>query len=209
MAEIMQSESGKRRGKKRRSVRAAGRIDMTPMVDLAALLLTFFMLTTAFTKFKVMEVSMPKDPEQVTDQTPWPPTTMTVLIDAPKEKIYYYFGKFEDVSRLKSVSLSSTGLRKLLFDRNNQVNEQMKALQGEFNQGRLSEDALKDRIDALYADKTKAFPVLIKTGEKARYETVVDVIDELNITNVKQYAIADMSKEESEMLRREELTAQK
>lgn len=205
MAEIMQSESGKRRGKKRRSVRAAGRVDMTPMVDLAALLLTFFMLTTVFTKFKVMEVSVPADGPP----TEWPGKSMTVLIDAPKEKIYYYFGKFEDVSRLKSVSLSSTGFRKLLFERNNQVNEQVKALQGEFKNGRLSEDALKGRIDALYADHTKAFPVIIKTGDKARYETVVDVIDELNITNVKQYAITDMSKEETEMLHREELTAQK
>jgi biopolymer transport protein ExbD len=206
MAEIMQSESGKRRGKKRRSVRAVGRIDMTPMVDLAALLLTFFMLTTAFTKFNVMEVSFPAEKGQ---PTPWPKGTMTVLIDAPKEKIYYYFGKFEDVSRLKSVSLSSTGFRKLLFERNNQVNDQVKTLQGEFKNGRLSEDALKDRIDALYADHTKAFPVIIKTGEKATYETVVDVIDELNITNVKQYAIADMSKAETELLRREDLTAQK
>ena len=205
MAEIMQSESGKRRGKKRRSVRAVGRVDMTPMVDLAALLLTFFMLTTVFTKFKVMEVSVPADGPP----SGWPPRSMTVLIDAPKEKIYYYFGKFEDVSRLNSTSLTNSGLRKLLFERNNQVNDQVKALQGEFKNGRLSEDALKDRIDALYADHTKAFPVIIKTGDKARYETVVDVIDELNITNVKQYAIADMSKAETEMLHREELTAQK
>src|SRR5512145_2550550 len=66
MAEIIQNEGGKQKGKKR-SKRHSTHIDMTPMVDLACLLLTFFMLTTAFAKAKVMEIVLP---EKTKDEKP-------------------------------------------------------------------------------------------------------------------------------------------
>jgi biopolymer transport protein ExbD len=65
MAEIIQDDSSHGKGKKR-SKKHAPHIDMTPMVDLMCLLITFFMLTTAFSKSKVMEINLPekiKDPE--------------------------------------------------------------------------------------------------------------------------------------------------
>src|SRR5512133_791180 len=62
MAEIIQNEGGKQKGK-RRAKRHSTHIDMTPMVDLACLLLTFFMLTTAFAKAKVMEIVLPETPK--------------------------------------------------------------------------------------------------------------------------------------------------
>ena len=66
MAEIIQAEGGGHKKGKRRPKKHSTHIDMTPMVDLACLLLTFFMLTTAFNKPKAMEVGLPdkniKDP---------------------------------------------------------------------------------------------------------------------------------------------------
>lgn len=59
MAEIIQEEKGKSGGKKRPK-KHLPHIDMTPMVDLMMLLITFFMLTTAFTKSKVMEIVLPE-----------------------------------------------------------------------------------------------------------------------------------------------------
>jgi len=59
MAEIIANEGGKQKGKKR-AKRYSTHIDMTPMVDLMCLLLTFFMLTTAFSKAKVMEIVLPE-----------------------------------------------------------------------------------------------------------------------------------------------------
>ncbi len=60
MAEIIANEGGGKQKGKRRSKRHSTHIDMTPMVDLACLLLTFFMLTTAFNKPKVMEIILPE-----------------------------------------------------------------------------------------------------------------------------------------------------
>jgi len=169
MAEITNSGHERGKGKKGRRRLAPVRVDFTPMVDLACLLLTFFMLTTAFTKPKIMEVSMPKDGTP----TPWEPRTMTVLLDESKEKIHYYFGEFEPSTHLYVTSLSKDGLRKQLFDKKGSV------------------------------------PVLIRTGEKARYETVVDVIDELNLCGAGTYAIADMSEEEAQFLEAKKLTAER
>ncbi|HEY3874835.1 MAG TPA: biopolymer transporter ExbD [Candidatus Kapabacteria bacterium] len=59
MAEIVQS--GGKRGKGKKRTRLGVRLDMTPMVDVAFLLLTFFMLTTTLLTPQVMEITMPPD----------------------------------------------------------------------------------------------------------------------------------------------------
>ncbi len=51
----------KHQKKKHKKKRVAIRIDMTPMVDVAFLLLTFFMLTTVFSKPQTMEINLPPD----------------------------------------------------------------------------------------------------------------------------------------------------
>lgn len=48
-----------KKGKRKRKRRIGIRIDMTPLVDVAFLLLTFFMLTTTFSLPQVMEITLP------------------------------------------------------------------------------------------------------------------------------------------------------
>ncbi len=55
-------QQGHSRKPVRRRIRRAGiRIDMTPMVDVAFLLLTFFMVTTAFRRPQTIEITIPAD----------------------------------------------------------------------------------------------------------------------------------------------------
>jgi biopolymer transport protein ExbD len=51
----------KGKGGKKKAKRVGVRIDMTPMVDVCMLLLTFFMLTTVFNKPQTMELNLPPD----------------------------------------------------------------------------------------------------------------------------------------------------
>jgi len=51
----------KKRGKRKPKKRLNIRIDMTPLVDVAFLLLTFFMLTTVFRKPQTLEINLPPD----------------------------------------------------------------------------------------------------------------------------------------------------
>jgi biopolymer transport protein ExbD len=60
MAEVVQSGGGRHK-KGRKKNRVGVRMDMTPMVDVAFLLLTFFMLATTLLTPQVMEITMPPD----------------------------------------------------------------------------------------------------------------------------------------------------
>ncbi len=124
MAEIIQEEkgSGKKRAKKH-----PPHIDMTPMVDLMCLLIVFFMLTTAFSKAKVMEINLPekiKDPTK--QEAPKISASRTLnLILGPDDKIYWYPGgvKPEDYNNLPPVreidySGGPGGVRYMLLERN-------------------------------------------------------------------------------------------
>ena len=91
MSEVQDSGGGNKKGKKIRSKKHSTHIDMTPMVDLAFLLLTFFLFTTTLNKPKAMEVMMPDD--QI--ENPNPPeikasNAMTILLS--EKRAYYYFG---------------------------------------------------------------------------------------------------------------------
>jgi biopolymer transport protein ExbD len=62
-----ESRSHAKHAKKRKKKRVGIRIDMTPMVDVAFLLLTFFMLTTVFNKPQTMELNLPPDEKATVD----------------------------------------------------------------------------------------------------------------------------------------------
>ena len=87
MAEISQDGGGKKGGKKR-SKKASTKIDMTPMVDLGFLLITFFMLTTTLAKPVVMQLNMPDKTEKDEKSEVKMSETLTVIPDSTK--VYYY-----------------------------------------------------------------------------------------------------------------------
>src|SRR3982751_5612447 len=91
---------------KKRAKKSSTRIDMTPMVDLAFLLLTFFVLTATFSKPKSMELTFPAPPENITDQPPIK-NGITFLL-TKDDKIFYYEGEFKaaDDDKGKKTTLS-------------------------------------------------------------------------------------------------------
>lgn len=124
MAEIIQEEKGKKGGK-RRPKKHSTRIDMTPMVDLMCLLITFFMLTTAFSKPKVMVITMPeKNKEKDKDiNAPKIPKERTLnILLTEGHKVYYYNGladpKTPPLPALVKTDFSKDGIRKVLLGRN-------------------------------------------------------------------------------------------
>ncbi len=83
------SAAGRRKkGAKKKKRRVAIRIDMTPMVDVAFLLLTFFMLTTVFRKPQTMEINLPpKDVKVEMAES----NLLTLRIDE-KNTVYWNYG---------------------------------------------------------------------------------------------------------------------
>ncbi len=114
MAEIDSSGDGKKGGKKR-SKKMSTKIDMTPMVDLGFLLITFFMLTTTLAKPVTMQLNMPDKTDTKETSPVKLSETLTVCPDV--DKVYYYQGIPTEAGTVMQVTnYSETGIRKVIAD---------------------------------------------------------------------------------------------
>lgn len=199
MAEIIES-GGHEKGGKKRPKKSPVRMDMTPMVDLAFLLLTFFILATSLSKPKTVEIVYPKEVENKEDQTQLDDDlATTLLVGDSDDKIFYYNGKFrKDTTELIQTNFSKDGFRVVLLDRNRKINERVNVIKDKLNKGEINEEQYKKAYIDITNDSLAPF-VVVKTLPTTKWKNVVNAIDELNITNVKKRAIMDMEKREAEL----------
>ncbi|MFA5782534.1 MAG: biopolymer transporter ExbD [Bacteroidales bacterium] len=208
MSEIIQEEK-KEKGGKRKQKKLSTHIDMTPMVDLMCLLITFFMLTTAFSKPKVMEITMPEkdDTQKKEDQTKVQADRTITILMTGDDKIYWYQGladpKKPPLPQLVKTNYGKDGIRKMLLHRNKIVFKQIEELKTKVIKGELvmADSTLNKRIKEIKKSDKKAPIVLIKANDKAKYKNIVDIIDEMAICNVASYAVVDINDVELEMLK--------
>src|SRR5659263_104901 len=202
MAEIVQEEKHKGKGK-RKAKKHGTHIDMTPMVDLACLLLTFFMLTTAFNKPKVMEVIMPDKPKDNEKPPELDKDRALNIILVENDKILWYVGiADQNKTQLQEADYSKEGIRRVLLERNKQLFTNIAKMNKDIVDGKLklSTDSAQVRIKRFYkADKTGPI-VLIKAADGVKYRNIVDIIDEMAITNIARYSLVDINPVEKMMV---------
>jgi biopolymer transport protein ExbD len=199
MADVQTNDQDSGKGGKHKKVRAkkqSTHIDMTPMVDLAFLLLTFFMMTTTFGKPKTMEINMPVKPE---DNTKTEVNNAVTILLTGDDKIYWYFGELKPETKLELTNYSNDGLRKLFLDKNKFAVERIKQLRTESATNNMADSTLK-RLEVGAKGAKQALMVLVKADDKAKYKNIVDVLDELNITMVGKYAIVDLAQQEFDLI---------
>jgi biopolymer transport protein ExbD len=123
------------------------RIDMTPMVDIAFLLLIFFMVTTVFRAPQAMEVNRP------------PKDAKVEIAESNDERIFW---KFTDEP--------------------------------------LTQIAKKDleRFFKEQSTRNDKLTILIKLHREAKYETMVDLMDELEYAKMTRFSLIPMSEEDVE-----------
>jgi biopolymer transport protein ExbD len=204
MAEIIQEEKA---GGKKKAKKHAPHIDMTPMVDLMCLLITFFMLTTAFSKAKVMEIVLPEKP----DPTAPPPRisssrTMNIVL-GPDDKIYTYPGtvkpeEYNSLPPLTETDYSANGIRKILLERNKSLARKIADFQNQVLTGKIviSQDSVQGAIRQLKKVDDTGPIVLIKAYKGANYGNVVDILDEMNICGIAIYMLVDITWYEEKMV---------
>src|SRR5688572_9822690 len=201
MAEVQQQDSDKGgKHKKVRAKKSSTHIDMTPMVDLAFLLLTFFIFTTTFSKPKTMDITMPvKDNIEDKDRTKVPASqTMSIILTA-NDRIIWYMGQDSAAvpPETNVADFSVAGARsihKVLLERNKLVYDQVRMVEDSVRRKLIpdNEDAIKKHKAAVKAAEKKGLIVLIKPDSTARYKNLVDILDEMLVTNVGRYAIVDL-----------------
>lgn len=147
MAEIADSGGGGgKHSKKGRKSGGTPRIDMTPMVDLAFLLLTFFVLTSNLNKAKTLEMAVPKDKtDDVKTMEVDDDLANTFLIDGNKDGIiYYYHGKLTpDSTELFELKLdpgAKLNIRKTIKEQNGKIQEKMKLIRDTYRSGKFNQD---------------------------------------------------------------------
>jgi biopolymer transport protein ExbD len=200
MAQIVSNDSGGGGGKhkKVRAKKMSTHIDMTPMVDLAFLLLTFFMLTTTFSKPKTMEINMPvKKPENMVEQKI---NNAVTAILSDKHSVYWYYGEFKpEETQLTKTDFSPEGIRKILLDKNAVTKKRVNELEEKLAKREIADSTFKRMKIDVQSEKQSLF-VLIKTDDKAKYKDVIDMLDECQIASVGKYAVVDMMQKEYELI---------
>lgn len=112
MADLGGGGGGKKKGGKVRVKKSSTRIDMTPMVDLAFLLLTFFVMTTTLNKPQAMQINMPEKPREEDKPPEVNEKNVLTLVLGENDKIYYYMGITDPT--VEVTDFSAGGIRKLL-----------------------------------------------------------------------------------------------
>jgi len=182
MAELNTGDGGGGKGGKVRSKKQNSKVDLTAMVDLAFLLITFFMLTTSLSKPQSMDLSLPdKDPDstKTKDTKVDENRTMTLILGADN-KLTYYMGLLETpIAGPKDIAYGKDGIRRELLKRKKSVLEYSAGL-GKPKNGII---------------------VIIKPSKKSNYRNLVDVLDEMAITGVETYAIVpEFTPEETKLV---------
>ncbi len=191
MAEMQVADSGGgKKGGKQRAKKMSTRVDLTPMVDLGFLLITFFMLTTTLAKPQIMALVMPDKDIDKEDVEPVKESKVLTLLLGANDKVYWYEGITDAV--LDSTDYSAEGLRKVILNKMDKV----KGVFGQETYKRKNKKGEEEEFtDGSFVN------VIIKPTKEARYKNLVDALDEMAITKVRYYVILDVSELEEKFIK--------
>jgi len=179
MAEL-NTDGGGEKGGKVRSKKQNSKVDLTAMVDLAFLLITFFMLTTTLSKPQSMSLGLPDkdEPNKPNKVKVDEHCTMTILM-GENNKLKYFVGFLDKpIAAPKEVTYGKEGIRQELIKRKKLVLEYANSI-----------------------GKKKDLIVIIKPNKKSNYRNLIDILDEMAIVGVPSYAIVnEYTPEETKLL---------
>ncbi len=168
MAEVMTAERGNQKASRKKQIH----VDMTPMVDLGFLLITFFMFVTSFSKPNVMDLGLPaKSPPDLGNVIDF--RNQITFILGENNRVFYYQKEMKDLipSDLKETTMGGMEISKL-------ISSYKKA-----------------------APKPEIFTIIIKPTDDANYKNFVDILDNMAITNSERYGISEIKPSEKKIYR--------
>ena len=121
MAELDTSGGGHKKGPGvKKGKKLSTRVDLTPMVDLGFLLITFFIFTTTMSQPTAMRLNLPKDTEEK-DQNKVKASGALTLLLAKNDNIFYYEGELlPDASNFKSTGFKE--IRDIILSKKKSTN---------------------------------------------------------------------------------------
>lgn len=177
MAEMDTSGGHKKKGPGvKKAKKLSTRVDLTPMVDLGFLLITFFIFTTTMSQATAMRLFLPKDADKPQDQNLAKQSGALTILLGKDNNVFYYEGILDNAaSNWKSSNFGS------------------------------ADDGIRSEIIRKRANTPdKDFVVIIKPSAECTYKNVVDILDEMSINVVKRYALVDISPVEFLLIKKTE-----
>lgn len=175
-------DSGHKKGPGvKKAKKLSTRIDMTPMVDLGFLLITFFIFTATMSTPNTMRLIMPKDEKNPENQTEVKESGALTILMGKGNGVYYYEGQLKpDGSNFNSTTY--TDIRDVIQKKRESVMQMGRSL------GYAKDSADKDMV------------VVIKPNAEATYKNTVDILDEMTINNIRRFALVDITEPEKQAI---------
>ena len=148
------------------------RVDLTPMVDLGFLLITFFVFTTQLSLPTTLHLNMPDDKAEPGDIV-CSSCVLTVILQAGNT-IQYYEGMPESNPVIRNTSFTNNGIRNIILQKKKQVKK------------------LKGNADD--------FVLIVKSADGSTFQNFVDIVDEVAINNVKHYYLDEINQADRQLL---------
>ena len=189
MAELDTSGGGHKKGPGvKKGKKLSTRVDLTPMVDLGFLLITFFIFTTTMSQPTALKLFLPDDKVTEEDQNKAKESGVLTILMGADNHIYYYEGQLKpDGSNFLSASYNGeNSIRDVILKKKADVR----------SRSRDAENPYKD------------FVVVIKPGADCNYKNVIDILDEMAINVVKKYALVDISDGEAQLVKISDASSQ-
>jgi len=152
-----------------RRKRHSAKVDLTPMVDLGFILITFFIYTTTLTQEKGLEINRPVDGEG----TSYIDTSTITIIPASDHRFVYYHGTLDSKDKLITTDLKS--IRTVIMQKESDLRN----------------------LPASYSKQARKLHVIIKPADNSSYGDMVNIMDEMLINKVPHYALTNITDEES------------
>lgn len=198
MAELQTNDGGgkkKRGGSKQKKVNV--HVDFTPMVDMNMLLITFFMLATSLSKPQTMEINMPSNDKNVTEenQSQVKASQAVTLLLAGGDSIFYYTGQpdYTNYNSLKQTSYEADGIRTFLTRRNGEAVNKINALKKQKLELKITTEQFTKQAGEIKNGKNTPV-VIIKATDRATYKNLIDALDEMQICNIGKYVIDSITR---------------
>ena len=115
MAEMDTSSGGghKKGPGVKKSKKLSTRVDLTPMVDLGFLLITFFIFTTTMSQPTAMRLNLPKDVDKPDEQNKLKESAALTVMPSKNDQVYYYEGL--DPSKIQTATFKT--IRDIILDK--------------------------------------------------------------------------------------------
>ena len=181
------------------------RIDMTPMVDLGFLLITFFIFTTTMTSPTTLKLNVPKETNKEEEQNKAKESGALTIMLGKGNNVYYYEGQLKvDASGNNFKATKMGEIRKIILDKKADVlsryTRNQKCIDDKLAEYRKKNIKDKGLTDAEESCAQEDLVVVIKPTDEATYKNTVDILDEMSICRVLKYAMVKITPDELKLV---------